>query len=1145
MKIVVDLQAAQNESRLRGIGRYALAMAQALARNAGSHEVFIAVSSLYPDSIESIRSEFEGLIPQSRILVWSAVGPVSFIDDANTWRRQTAELLREAFIASLQPDIVFIPSIFGDIIENSVTSIGLGPAQTLSVVTSHDLIPLMNEEVYLKPHPVHERFYRTQLAYFRRADAYLAISESSMRELVELLDISPERIANTAEGANACFRPIEISSTDRNVLFTRLGIQQKYLMYSGATDERKNHLRLIKAFSLLPVTIRENHQLVFVGGLPNAHREKFARYAKICGLNEKDLVITGRVTDYEMVKLYNLCDLFVFPSWHEGFGLPVLEAMACGAPVIGSNTSSLPEVIGHTDALFDPFDVNSISEKITEVLTNNALRESLGQRSLVQAKKFSWDLSAIKAIDAFEAWHSEYVRQSKYIPKKFDSATSKEWLIDNISNISVMSVDPNDWILTAQAIASNHPDFNQNQLFVDVSEFVLRDYKTGIQRVVRSVLSELLSNPPENFRVEPVYAAPVGPGYCYARQFTANFLGNEASAQEDSKICIKNGDIFFGLDLKHDSVINNSEYFKHLRNIGVRVYFLVHDLLPVLMPNVFHDGHAALHSQWLSTLAENDGVVCVSRTVADEFSDWLDVFGRERLRPFQIGWSHNGADISGSVPTKGMPPESAEVLSALSRRPTFLMVGTIEPRKGQLQTLLAFEQLWAQGLAVNLVLVGKEGWNVDLLVDLLRCHSEMGRRLFWLKGISDEYLETVYQKSSCLIFASEGEGFGLPLIEAAQHKLPIIARDIPVFREVAGKNALYFSGLTPDSIAQAAQDWLVLDNLGQAPQSEQIPWLSWKESTGTLLQSILGGNWYREWMPDGMHRYWGGDSRLGMAVGERNGRDVKTNGKAGHLLYGPYLALPAGRYRIAISGSVGRGGLGDARMDVAIEVGVASLAETLLTFPDKNGHLANISFVLATACKDLEVRVMVSERSDLTVSMVEIAPWQPDWAHRFLGSDKRLSTKAGKRDGHSMVTNRQEGDLLYGPYMPLEAGRYTAIIRGNSGANGLAGAWMDVVANQSKLLLGKSCLFDPDENGSLVALDFSMEAPCTDLEVRIWVSATSDLTVSMIEIAPWRADQATNDNPPGGLPDAGDKKDGDRSNPAQFRWRESLAPLPE
>ena len=128
---------------------------------------------------------------------------------------------------------------------------------------------------------------------------------------------------------------------------------------------------------------------------------------------------------------------------------------------------------------------------------------------------------------------------------------------------------------------------------------------------------------------------------------------------------------------------------------------------------------------------------------------------------------------------------------------------------------------------------------METLVEQLRNHPELGYRLFWLEGISDEYLEKVYAASTCLIAASEGEGFGLPLIEAAQHKLPIIARDIPVFREVAGEHAYYFNGLDPQTLADSIKQWLTLHAEDKAPQSDGMPWLTWNQSARQLLAVIL------------------------------------------------------------------------------------------------------------------------------------------------------------------------------------------------------------------------------------------------------------------------------------------------------------------
>jgi glycosyltransferase involved in cell wall biosynthesis len=167
------------------------------------------------------------------------------------------------------------------------------------------------------------------------------------------------------------------------------------------------------------------------------------------------------------------------------------------------------------------------------------------------------------------------------------------------------------------------------------------------------------------------------------------------------------------------------------------------------------------------------------------------------------------------------------------------MVGTVEPRKGHAQTLAAFELLWADGVDVNLVIIGRQGWMVEMLLENLRPHHERGKRLFWLEGISDEYLEKIYAASTCLITASEAEGFGLPLIEAAQHKLPIITRDIPVSREVAGEHAFYFNGKEPADLARAVREWLALYQSDRHPKSHGMQWLTWKQSSQQLLDLIL------------------------------------------------------------------------------------------------------------------------------------------------------------------------------------------------------------------------------------------------------------------------------------------------------------------
>jgi glycosyltransferase involved in cell wall biosynthesis len=388
-------------------------------------------------------------------------------------------------------------------------------------------------------------------------------------------------------------------------------------------------------------------------------------------------------------------------------------------------------------------------------------------------------------------------------------------------------------------LAFNRPAVSQPQLLVDISELVTRDSKTGVQRVTRSILMELLKNPPQGYTVRLVYATHSEQGYRYANHYLAKLGDFPGAGGDDSIIDVKPSDIFLGLDLQHHIVVAQEQYLHLLHRHGVKIYFVVYDLLPILMPHFFRPLSDANHRKWLSVLVNFDGALCISKSVAAELGLWLQTNPRSQPRPFKIGWFHLGADIENSSPSLGMSKNASEVLGSLARKTSFLMVGTVEPRKGHSLVLEAFERLWTDGEEVNLVIVGQAGWMVDALIDKLRAHPERENRMFWLEGISDEYLEKVYASSTCLIAASEGEGFGLPLIEAAQHKLPIIARDIPVFREVAGDHAWYFDGNDAERLAQAVRLWLLNYGQGTHPRSDDMPSISWAESARQLISNII------------------------------------------------------------------------------------------------------------------------------------------------------------------------------------------------------------------------------------------------------------------------------------------------------------------
>ncbi|MHB1669635.1 glycosyltransferase family 4 protein [Thiomonas sp.] len=390
----------------------------------------------------------------------------------------------------------------------------------------------------------------------------------------------------------------------------------------------------------------------------------------------------------------------------------------------------------------------------------------------------------------------------------------------------------------------------EHQLLVDISGLILRDVHTGVHRVVRSILQELLHHLPARYVVEPVYADAAGQ-LRYARKFACSMMAQNPTDLEEPFVAIQPGDVFFCPDLYLDYPIAT---LAALQQRGLRIVFTVYDIVGLNNARLFPRAYHLAFTDWFAgVMSVADAIVCDSRAVADEVKTWLEDRPSLRTRPLPIGYFHLGADIEASRPTQGPEGEGVEVLAACRSRPTLLMVGTLEPRKGHAQALAAVESLWKDGIHLNLVIIGKEGWRTQRLARQLRRHPERNRRLFWLEKASDALLMQLYAQSSALLAASYAEGFGLPLIEAARQGLPIIARDIPVFHEVAGEFAFYFPDTDSAALADSLRRWLSLYAEGKAPQSKDMPYLTWAQSTQQLLQVILENDWYTTYLPAEAH----------------------------------------------------------------------------------------------------------------------------------------------------------------------------------------------------------------------------------------------------------------------------------------------------
>lgn len=407
MRIVIDLQAAQTAaSSARGVGRYAMSLTKAMLRRAPQHEFWIVLNERFPASVLSLRKEFESYLPAERIVTFSLPHGIAAAIPHGDPRRQAAALIREAFLRKLEPDHVHISSLFEGLNEDAVASIGESDWWVPTSVTLFDLIPHLFPRLYQRDERTC-RWYNRNICSLKRSNLLLAISESSRRDAINHLSFADQAVVTISTAADSQFVPVKLPVERAEALRRRYGLDRRFLLYAGGIDPRKNVDGLIDAFARMPRPIRVNRQLAIVCSVQETTRVQLLAFARSLGLEPDQVILTGFVPDEDLIALYTLCELFVFPSLYEGFGLPILEAMACGAAVLGSNCSSIPEIISDKESLFDPTRPDEIAAKIVEVLSDPQRVEQMQLHGIEQSRSFSWDSVADRAIAAIEKAHSD------------------------------------------------------------------------------------------------------------------------------------------------------------------------------------------------------------------------------------------------------------------------------------------------------------------------------------------------------------------------------------------------------------------------------------------------------------------------------------------------------------------------------------------------------------------------------------------------------------------------------------------------------------------------------------------------------------------------------------------------------------------
>lgn len=396
LKVGIDVQALQTPgTKKRGIGRYTQNLFSYLIDKDKENRYVLLLNDCYSEKIN---------LPKLNNISLLKLKYFRGKNDKKT-NIMINEIAQFFQYSNAFQDIILIPSPFEvptvlDLATNKYPTVCRFCSRLSSViiVILHDLIPLIFPDIYLTS-KIKKDFYFSRLEVVKQSDMILTISESTRNDAITLLEIDPKKIVNIGAASSSDFHRIN-SVIDEKKILKKYSIKKPFILYSGGYDFRKNLERAIEAFSKIKHTLLESHQFVIVCDIDGFQKNKLEKLSEKFGVKDK-VIITGYIPDYDLNVLYNTCKLFFFPSTYEGVGLPILEAMSCGAPVIASNTSSMMEIIQKKEFTFDPYDIEEITNLISKGIEDNDFRIELKNHSLSQSKNFSWERTAQIVLDQY------------------------------------------------------------------------------------------------------------------------------------------------------------------------------------------------------------------------------------------------------------------------------------------------------------------------------------------------------------------------------------------------------------------------------------------------------------------------------------------------------------------------------------------------------------------------------------------------------------------------------------------------------------------------------------------------------------------------------------------------------------------------
>jgi glycosyltransferase involved in cell wall biosynthesis len=357
-------------------------------------------------------------------------------------------------------------------------------------------------------------------------------------------------------------------------------------------------------------------------------------------------------------------------------------------------------------------------------------------------------------------------------------------------------------------------DMPNPRLFLDVTVTYKSKINSGVQRVIR----ELCRHGKINGALAPVIISD----------------GHFVTTPDHERISFRRGDKLLLLDSSWTNTNIYPEALKFAKNDGADIILGIYDLIPSNQPGFVHPYYTVLFEEWLITISPYCcAALAISRFSADAFVDWASK--RSALTTIKkIGWFQLGADVPQVMELNRVAPSQNEYLPDNY----LLSVGTIEPRKGYSVALDAFDNLWSSGVSLNYVIVGRRGDLSSHIVERITNHPQFGKKLFWPQNVDDKQLHKYYKNTTGLLIPALAEGYGLPLIEASFYQKPIIASDIPVFREIAPKGVIFYSACSSTDLAETIKHTSFCEIY---TEKEHV--LSWEEATSNMISMIKNSNY--------------------------------------------------------------------------------------------------------------------------------------------------------------------------------------------------------------------------------------------------------------------------------------------------------------